>query len=241
LKASPAALMIVAALGGVAAGFLAYRHYAPAAGGLTPLARSPTSPASSAPQPASTPAQAAGTPVVPAAPAIPALVPEVTLHDLAGKAHALRDNAGHARIYNFWATWCEPCRREIPLLNQLQARYAAEGLQVVGIAVDFRDSVQAFVKTTQLHYTLLVGEEDGLEAAQKFGMELLLPFSVFADEQNHIVAVKVGELHRDEVDAILAEMRLLKAGQLTLPEAQNRIAATLKQLSSDRTKQSKPQ
>ncbi len=216
--------MIVAALAGVAAGFLAYRHYAPTPGGLRPLADSPASP-----------------PTRPAAPAIPALVPAVTLQDLAGKPHALRDNAGHARIYNFWATWCEPCRREIPLLNQLQARNGAQGLQVVGVAVDFRDSVQKFLKTTQLHYTLLVGEEDGLEAAQKFGMELLLPFSVFADEHNRIVAVKVGELHRDEADAILAQMQALKAGQSTLPEAQNSIAATLKQLSLERTKQSKPQ
>jgi thiol-disulfide isomerase/thioredoxin len=222
--------MIAAALAGAAVGFLAYRHYAPTAGGLTPLAGSPISPARPGPEP-----------TAPAAPAIPALVPEVTLADLAGKAHALRDNAGHARIYNFWATWCEPCRREIPLLNQLQARNGAAGLQIVGIAVDFRDSVQAFLKTTQLHYTLLVGEEDGLEAAQKFGMELLLPFSVFADEHNRIVAVKVGELHRDEADAILGEMRALKAGQSTLPQAQDSIAATLKRLSLERTKQSKPQ
>jgi thiol-disulfide isomerase/thioredoxin len=174
-------------------------------------------------------------------PAIPTLVPEITLPDLAGKAHTLRDNGGQTRIYNFWATWCEPCRREIPLLNQLQASNGSEGLQVVGIAVDFRDSVEAFVKTTPLHYTLLVGEEDGLAAAQKFGMQLLLPFSVFADDHNRIVAVKVGELHRDEVNAILAEMRRLKAGQSTLPEVQTRIADTLKRLSLERTKQSKPQ
>jgi thiol-disulfide isomerase/thioredoxin len=233
LKAAPAALMIAAALAGVVAGFLAYRHYAPVVSGLRPLADASTAPAKPNPQPA--------VPAAPASPAIPALVPEVSLPDLAGKAHALRDNGGHARLYNFWATWCEPCRREIPLLNQLQARHGAEGLQVVGIAVDFRDSVQAFVRKTQLRYTLLVGEEDGLEAAQKFGMELLLPFSVFADEHNRIVAVKVGELHRDEAEAILTQMRALKAGQVTLPAAQDSIAAMLKQLSLERTKQSRPQ
>lgn len=233
MKASLAALLFAAALAGAAAGFLAYRHYVPPTGGLTPLARTPPS--------RSTPAPQTAAPQTAAPPAIPALVPEISLQDLAGKAHALRDNEGHARLYNFWATWCEPCRREIPLLNQLQARNGAEGLQIVGIAVDFRDSVQAFLKTTQLRYTLLVGEEDGLEAAQKFGMELLLPFSVFADEHNRIVAVKVGELHRDEADAILAQMRLLRTGQLTLSQAQDSIAATLKRLSAERTKQSKPQ
>ncbi|MDE2251252.1 MAG: TlpA family protein disulfide reductase [Gammaproteobacteria bacterium] len=231
MKAVPALLLTAAGLAGAAAGFVALRHYAPAKGGLQALATSAI---------AATPAG----PVEPAAPparTIPALVPEVALPDLAGQSHALRDNAGHARLYNFWATWCEPCRREIPLLNQLQERHRNEGLQVVGIAVDFRDSVQAFLRKTRLRYTLLVGEEDGLEAAQKFGMDLLLPFSVFADEGNRIVAVKVGELHRDEAEAILAEMRRLKAGQITLPAAQSDIAATLRKLGLERTKQSSAQ
>ena len=166
-------------------------------------------------------------------------VPDLQLGDLAGRPHSLRGK-GRPQLFNFWATWCEPCRREIPLLNTLQDVYRADGLQVVGIAVDFRDSVQTFLKTTKLRYKLLVGEEAGLEAAQKFGMEMLLPFSVFADEHNRIVAVKVGELHRDEADVIMANMRQLKAGRETLAEAQGAIAATLKKLSLSRTKQSAP-
>ena len=229
MKPIPILLLLAAALAGAAAGFLAYRRHAAAVPGATP--------APMAPAPASTAAPAAADPAA-AAPAIPAEVPDISLPDLAGKPHALRSADGRAHLYNFWATWCEPCRREIPLLNTLQAEYAGDGLQVVGIAVDFRDAVQKYLETATLRYALLVGEEDGYEAAQKFGMDLLLPFSVFADGGNRIVAVKVGELHRDESDAILGQMRLLKAGKTDLPAAQAVIAATMKELAAQRAKQS---
>ena len=213
--------MVAAGLAGAATGFLAYRHHAAPTAGLSPAAPAVlTAPATTS------------------APAIPVEVPDIQLKDLAGHLHPLRETSGHPRLFNFWATWCEPCRREIPLLNTLQDANRTDGLQIVGIAVDFRDSVQTFLKTTKLHYELLVGEEDGLEVAQKFGMELLLPFSVFADEHNRIVAVKVGELHRDEADAILAHMRGLKAGRETLAAAQGAIGESLKKLSLQRGKQS---
>ena len=226
MKAAPAALLFAVALAGAATGFLAYRHHAAPTTGLSLAA----SAAPAAPQPTA--------PAATPAPAIPAEVPDIQLKDLAGQLQPLRETSGHPRLFNFWATWCEPCRREIPLLNTLQDANRADGLRIIGIAVDFRDSVETFLKTTKLHYELLVGEEDGLEAAQKFGMELLLPFSVFADQHNRIVAVKVGELHRDEADAILAHMRLLDAGRETLTEAQAAIGEVLEKLSVQREKQS---
>ena len=180
----------------------------------------------------------AGTTAEAPATRIPEEVPDLTLADLTGKRHALRDGSGHARLFNFWATWCEPCLREIPLLNALQQDHAAEGLQVVGIAVDMRDSVRKFLRTTPMRYTLLVGEDDGFEAAQKFGMTLALPFSVFADENNRIIAVKLGELHRDEAAAILANMRALRAGTTTLAAAREDIAQAMKAFAIQRAKQS---
>ena len=231
LKIAPATILLSVAVVGAISGFMAYRHYSlahsrMAQSGLIPIAMAPAAPA-------------AATATLPAS-AIPEEVPDVRLQDLAGKLHALRDDSGQPHLYNFWATWCEPCRREIPLLNALQHTYRADHLQIVGIAVDFRDAVRDFLKTTKLNYKSLVGEEEGLEAAQKFGMEMALPFSVFADERNRIVAVKVGELHLEEADAILANMRDLRAGQATLAEARARIAERLKQAALQRAKQSKP-
>jgi thiol-disulfide isomerase/thioredoxin len=221
----------VIALLGAAAGFLTYRHFWVQAG--APSVRAP------APNPTSGSALSSAE-AAPEAPtlAIPEEVPDLKLPDLKGTPKALRAVSGHTRLYNFWATWCEPCQREIPLLNTLARTHSGQQLQIVGIAVDARAAVQTFLKTMPLHYTVLVGEEQGAEAAQKFGMELLLPFSVFADEHNRIIAVKVGELHREEADAILAHMDSLRGGKETLQAARAAITTALKTLAIERAKQS---
>ncbi|HTP39934.1 MAG TPA: TlpA disulfide reductase family protein [Steroidobacteraceae bacterium] len=170
----------------------------------------------------------------PPARTVPATLPDIHLNDLSGKSHALKEYSGHPLIVNFWATWCAPCRREIPLLAELRASNAASRLEVLGIAVDFKDSVSEFLKKTPIDYPLLVGEDDGLDAAQKFGMELVLPFSVFADSSGRIVAVKVGELHREEATAILSAVRRLDAGTLSLPAARDQISQTLRKLAVER-------
>lgn len=234
MKYLPVGVLTSIALAAGVAGYYGFQRF-----------RSQTNAVTSLPPPAPAAAVGAGvaetdthTPAESVATAIPEQVPDLTLADLAGKRHALRDSRGHARLFNFWATWCEPCLREIPLLNALQQDHAAEGLQVVGIAVDMRSSVQKFLRTTPMRYTLLVGEDDGFEAAQKFGMALALPFSVFADEHNRIIAVKLGELHRQEAAAILANMRALRAGTTTVAAAREDIAQALKTLAIDRAKQS---
>jgi len=226
-----AAVLLISA----GAGFWAYRHWSETPASLialpaTALAQVPAN------APTTAPANATATP---SAPVIPTEVPDLHLPDMAGLQHSLRQNGGHLRLYNFWATWCEPCRREIPLLNALQNRYGkSDQLEIVGIAVDFRDAVRDFLAKNRLNYTSLVGEDEGLEAAQRFGMEMALPFSVFADERNRIVAIKVGELHRNEAEAILEQMRALRAGAIDLPAARAAITESLKAFSTQRAKQS---
>ena len=106
-------------------------------------------------------------------------------------------------MVNFWATWCDPCRREIPLLKSLRHERSGDRLEIVGIAVDFRDAVLHYTREIGIDYPVLIGEKDGLEAIEAFGMDTVFPFTVFADRQGRIVTVKVGELHRDEADFIL--------------------------------------
>jgi thiol-disulfide isomerase/thioredoxin len=236
VKVPKAALAAVAVLAAGPAGFLLSRQFHHG-GALTVAPGAPAIGVGAATAPAAG-MQAAPGPTEPAAPAVPDLVPALSLPDLAGHPQPLRGTDGRPRLYNFWATWCEPCRREIPLLNTLEARYRADRLQVVGIAVDFRDSVQDYLKHQKISYPLLVGEENGVEAARAFGMEMALPFSVFADGDQHVVAMKLGELHADEVEAILARMRAVRAGQLELGQARTAIAEDLRALSVKRAKQS---
>src|ERR1700709_1533368 len=68
-------------------------------------------------------------------------LPEFSLKNRAGELQSIHSWPGKSLIINFWATWCAPCRREIPLLIELQQQHAADAIQLVGIAVDFRDDV----------------------------------------------------------------------------------------------------
>ncbi len=232
---------MLVALAGAAAGFLSYRHYGAAPPTLKPVpapaAESAVASAMQAPE-ETPPQQAAAQQPETSARTIPEEVPDVRMADMAGKMQSLRAIPGRMRLYNFWATWCEPCRREIPLLNTLQGAHSADGLHVVGIAVDQREAVEEYLKTNTLGYTVLVGEDDGLDAALKFGMDLALPFSVFADDHSRIIAVKVGELHREDADAILGQMKLLIAGKQTLPATRLAIGTALRALAVERAKQS---
>lgn len=223
------AALLAAGAGGYGAWRLFDAHRASSA------ALRPTSTVSTAPgQPAgATAAAQAAAPQSQGAP-IPEVVPDLSLPDLAGRMHSLREGAGHTRVYNFWATWCEPCRREMPLLVRLQREQRAAGLKVVGIAVDFRDAVADYLRKSPLDYPVLVGEEAGFEAAQKFGVDLALPFTVFVDGADHVVAVKVGELHADDADAILGTLASLQAAKLSLAEAREAIAAKLRELATRR-------
>ncbi len=158
---------------------------------------------------------------------IPDDLPDISLPDLDGKLHSLTDYRGKLLLVNFWATWCEPCRREIPLLKSLHGEYAKDGVEIVGIAVDSPGAVAKYVSEQRMTYPILLGERGGFEAARALGMDLVLPFSVFADRAGHIVALKIGELRPDEARMILSVMGDLDRGRLTLKAAQTRIAGGL--------------
>jgi thiol-disulfide isomerase/thioredoxin len=155
---------------------------------------------------------------------VPAVRPVFSLVDTAGTRRSITEWDGRALIVNFWATWCPPCRREIPLLNALQREHGARGFQVIGIAVDFRDAVLSYVKETPVAYPVLIGEQEGLDAAKAFGMATTgFPFTVFTDHSGNVITIFVGELHRPEVDVILATILEVNAGRLPAAEARGRI------------------
>ena len=179
--------------------------------------------------PASPPrALAAAAAVTVKAPTIPIRRPDFALKDLDGRSRPISDWDGKALVINFWATWCAPCRREIPLLNRIAHDYLAQGVTVIGVAVDFADDVRAFSKDFPIRYPLLIGEEDGLETARAFGVQTMaFPFTAFTDSQGRMLALHMGELHAAEAQAILSVVARVDAGALTPVEARSEIQAAL--------------
>lgn len=167
---------------------------------------------------------------------VPETLPDITLADVHGKPTKLASFGGRPLMVNFWATWCAPCRREIPLLNKIRTQRKAQNAEIVGIAVDFRDDVLKFVEKVPLEYPLLIGEEDGLAAAEAFGMGMAFPFSIFVDSQNRILTIKVGELHEDEANFAFDRIRDIDNGILTREAAQAAVSEAFRAMAAERAK-----
>jgi thiol-disulfide isomerase/thioredoxin len=164
-------------------------------------------------------------------PKIPDRLPQFSLQDRAGKTTPITAFAGKSLIINFWATWCAPCRSEIPLLKTLHAEWAGNGMSVVGIAVDHRDKVLEFAERFKIGYPLLIGEQDALDAAAALGVETpVFPFTVFTDARGEIVTLFVGELHKPQAEFILAEVENLNKGLVQLASARRTIDEGLRAL-----------
>jgi thiol-disulfide isomerase/thioredoxin len=168
--------------------------------------------------------------VMPAA-KIPERLPQFTLENRAGKPTSIGSFADRSLVINFWATWCAPCRSEIPLLEALNSEWAGRGVTVVGIAVDYRDKVLEFAERLKMDYPLLMGEQDALDVATAFGLtEPVFPFTVFTDRRGEVVALFIGELHRPQAELILAQVQDLNQNLVQLPAAQRAIAEGLRGL-----------
>lgn len=210
-------------LASAAAGFLAHRLFAPARATLYPDV--------SRIDPMRTASDSTG---FAHAHKLPEVLPDIALPGLDGTMHRLTQWKGKPLLINFWATWCEPCRREIPLLKTLHRERSAEGLEIVGIAVDSRDATREYALSQGIDYPLLVGQQGALEAVNAFGMDTVLPFSVFADGNGRILTLKVGELHRDEAELILDQLAQVNSGRVSPAEARSQLSAALPKLNARR-------
>jgi thiol-disulfide isomerase/thioredoxin len=133
-------------------------------------------------------------------------LPQFVLPDLEGVERTSSEWSGRPRIVNFWATWCPPCRREIPLLIELQAQYG-DALQVIGIAIDDMAEVQDYAADTGFNYPVLVGQQNAVELGNAVLRDWIgLPFTAFVDAAGQITHVHVGELHRDQAQKFLKEL-----------------------------------
>ena len=150
-------------------------------------------------------------------PGAPESLPEFTLNDLYGEPRNIREWAGQPVLINFWATWCAPCRREIPLLQQLHTERANTGIQVIGVAIDRLSDVEAFTGEFGVSYPNLVGEADAMQVSGLFGLDGLgLPFTVLAAGDGKVLAVHLGEVEARQLREMVSIMQAYEAGSADL-------------------------
>jgi thiol-disulfide isomerase/thioredoxin len=130
-----------------------------------------------------------------------------TLVDLAGKPRRLDEWQGRVLVCNFWATWCAPCREEIPMLMLERAKYEKSGLEIVGIAIDNVAKVGEFATSLKITYPILLAEANGLDLMRKLGNGAGgLPYTVIADRRGALVHRKLGAMTQADLDEILGPL-----------------------------------
>ncbi len=174
----------------------------------------------------------------------PSPVPEFTYEDLEGRSQSTRDWLGKVVLLNFWATWCPPCRAEIPDLIRLQTKYA-DRLLIVGLSTDAegKETVRSFVEEAGINYRIGMSTPE-LEA--KFGGILGLPTTFLVDTRGRVVQKHIGfanpELYEMEIRALLdlpvnANVETFEdEGQIFLANATELPGVEFSQLSSEQRK-----
>jgi cytochrome c biogenesis protein CcmG/thiol:disulfide interchange protein DsbE len=136
------------------------------------------------------------------------MAPDFTVTDASGKQVSLSDFRGETVLLNFWATWCGPCKVEIPMLKGLHQQYRDSGFTVLGVSLDEKgwDVVKPYMKTAQFNYPVVVGGEN---IARLYGGMDSVPTTLIIDQSGRIAAVHVGLCNRAEyeadIDAVLKE------------------------------------
>jgi thiol-disulfide isomerase/thioredoxin len=143
----------------------------------------------------------------PEAAATSALRPDLEFRDLEGRAHRLSEWNGKLLIVNFWATWCAPCLKEIPLLVDAQQKQASRGLQVVGVAMDDAEPVRQMSARLKVNYPIMAGGTEVMSAMDQLGDTLgALPFSVLIAPDGRVLDRVSGGLKPEELSAWLVNL-----------------------------------
>jgi len=126
---------------------------------------------------------------------------DFSLFDLQGKKRHIREWDGRVILLNFWATWCPPCRRELPAFIELQEQYGAKGFQVLGVAIDEKEAVIDYIDGLGGNYPVMIGGNEVLAISAAYGNRFgQLPYSLVIDRKGIIRFVGKHELSFKDIE-----------------------------------------
>lgn len=130
--------------------------------------------------------------------------PLFKLKDLEDKVRDIKEWDGKVLMINFWATWCPPCRREMPAFIKLQKKYKDKGFTIIGVALDEKQAVIDFADPMGVNYPILMAEDDGIVISKAYGNSLgVLPYTVVVDRKGNIVHRQRTELSYEQVEGMI--------------------------------------
>lgn len=131
---------------------------------------------------------------------------EFSLPDIEGRMRSTGEWRDKALLINFWATWCTPCRDEIPEFIEAQEEFGGQGLQILGVALDRAEPVSAFMQEMGFNYPSLIAQTEGMEIMARYGNTGALPFTVAFDRDGRVVGKKLGRVSRAQIRAFVESM-----------------------------------
>jgi len=127
--------------------------------------------------------------------------PDFKLPDLQGNVRDIAEWDGQVVVLNFWATWCPPCKKEMPAFIELQEQFGLQGLQFVGVALDDAIKVENFIETMGVEYPILLGGDEALAVSAQYGNSFgALPYTVVIGRTGEIVSTYRGEVTKKQIE-----------------------------------------
>ena len=130
---------------------------------------------------------------------------DFSLVNMKGELVSIDEFRGEKTLINFWATWCRPCRKEMPMLNGVFLSQDPSDFSVVGIAIDKPEKVTQFVAELGIDFPIMVGQSEAYDVMKALGNEALtLPYTILIDEEGEVVWSKNTELKHSDMDEVLS-------------------------------------
>jgi len=132
------------------------------------------------------------------------VMPEFSLENINGEMTSIKEYKGKKTLINFWATWCRPCRKEMPMLNGVYLSEDPSEFSVVGVAIDKPEKVAQFVAELGIDFPIMIGQSDAYDIMKELGNEALtLPYTILIDNTGEVIWSKNTELKHSDMDEVL--------------------------------------